>query len=83
MGISRLRPRFASLVGLAEVMFAVLAAWALLGEALTPVQAVGAVVVLGGLVLARQGDRTDKVAEASWPEMPLDGTASERTVRDS
>jgi drug/metabolite transporter (DMT)-like permease len=83
MGISRLRPRFASLVGLAEVMFAVLAAWALLGEALTPAQAVGAVVVLGGLVLARQGDRTEKVAEASWPEMPVDGTASEQTVRRS
>ena len=35
MGIARLRPRFASLVGLAEVLFAVLAAWALLGEAIT------------------------------------------------
>jgi hypothetical protein len=41
------------------------------------------VVVLGGLVLARQGDRTEKVAEASWPEMPVDGTASEQTVRRS
>lgn len=70
MGIARLRPRFASLVGLAEVMFAVLAAWALVGEALTPSQAVGAVVVLGGLVLARQGDRTEKVAAASWPDNP-------------
>ena len=76
MGIARLRPRFASLVGLAEVLFAVLAAWALLGEALTPSQAVGAAVVLGGLVLARQGDRTEKVATASWPESP-----AEQTVR--
>lgn len=74
MGIARLRPRFASLVGLAEVMFAVLAAWALLGEALTPIQAIGGAVVLGGLVLARQGDRTDKVAEASWPETPSTGS---------
>ncbi|MET0473300.1 MAG: EamA family transporter [Mycobacterium sp.] len=81
MGIARLRPRFASLVGLAEVMFAVLAAWALLGEALTAAQAVGAVVVLGGLVLARQGDRTEKVAEASWPETPAGGVAPEQTVR--
>ncbi len=83
MGIARLRPRFASLVGLAEVMFAVLAAWALLGEALTPTQILGAAVVLAGLVLARQGDRTEKVAEASWPEMPADGAASEQTVRRS
>jgi drug/metabolite transporter (DMT)-like permease len=80
MGIARLRPRFASLVGLAEVMFAVLAAWALLGEALTPIQAVGGAVVLGGLVIARQGDRTEKVAEASWPETPVDGLTSEQTV---
>ncbi len=36
MGIARLRPRFASLVGLSEVMFAVLAAWLLLGQAITP-----------------------------------------------
>ena len=35
IGISRLRPRFASLVGLSEVMFAVLAAWVMLGEAIT------------------------------------------------
>jgi drug/metabolite transporter (DMT)-like permease len=76
MGIARLRPRFASLVGLAEVMFAVLAAWALLGEALTPTQAIGGAVVLAGLVLARQGDRTEKVAEASWPETPVDGAAN-------
>ena len=81
MGIARLRPRFASLVGLAEVMFAVLAACALLGEALTPLQAVGAVVVLGGLILARQGDRTEKVAAASWPETPTTGVVSEQTVR--
>ncbi len=80
MGIARLRPRFASLVGLAEVMFAVLTAWALLGEALTPVQALGAAVVLVGLVLARHGDRTDAIATASWPETPRDGRAPEQTV---
>ena len=72
MGIARLRPRFASLVGLAEVLFAVLAAWILLGEAITPIQALGGAVVLVGLALARQGDRTDKVAQASWPEAPVD-----------
>lgn len=79
MGIARLRPRFASLVGLAEVMFAVLAAWALLGEAVTGVQAVGGAVVLVGLALARHGDRTDKVAEATWPDTPVGVLTSERT----
>jgi len=70
MGIARLRPRFASLVGLAEVMFAVLAAWLLLGQAITLTQAVGGAVVLVGLALARQGDRTEKVATATWPDVP-------------
>ncbi|MGO4442463.1 DMT family transporter [Mycobacterium sp. 2YAF39] len=68
MGISRLRPRFASLVGLSEVMFAVLAAWVLLGEAMTAIQAVGGVIVLVGLALARQGDRSEESAEVTLPE---------------
>src|SRR5437763_9641632 len=59
--IARLQPRFASLVGLSEVMFAVLAAWVLLDEAVTPLQACGGVVVLVGLALARQGDRSEKL----------------------
>jgi drug/metabolite transporter (DMT)-like permease len=53
-GVSRLRPSFASLVGLSEVLAAVLWAWLLIGEAITPVQAIGGIVVLAGLVLARQ-----------------------------
>lgn len=68
MGIARLRPRFASLVGLSEVMFAVLAAWLLLGQAITVPQAVGGAVVLVGLSLARQGDRSEKVDAATWPD---------------
>jgi drug/metabolite transporter (DMT)-like permease len=80
MGIARLQPRFASLVGLSEVMFAVLAAWILLGEAITPIQAVGGVVVLIGLTLARQGDRTEKLAASSWPDGAVNGTPSEQTV---
>src|SRR5262245_53570110 len=80
MGIARLQPRFASLVGLSEVMFAVLAAWVLLGEAMTLAQAVGGVVVLVGLALARQGDRTEMLAEVSWPDGPVNGMAPEQTV---
>jgi drug/metabolite transporter (DMT)-like permease len=80
MGIARLRPRFASLVGLSEVMFAVLAAWVLLGEAITPVQAVGGAVVLIGLALARQGDRSEKLAELTWAEGPPQGAATAQSV---
>jgi drug/metabolite transporter (DMT)-like permease len=71
MGIARLRPRFASLVGLSEVMFAVLSAWLLLGEAITLTQAIGGAVVLVGLALARQGDRTEKVDAVTWPDGPV------------
>jgi drug/metabolite transporter (DMT)-like permease len=80
MGIARLRPRFASLVGLSEVMFAVLAAWVLLGEAITPIQAIGVVVVLGGLALARQGDRTDTLVDVTWPDGPVKEPPSGQTV---
>jgi drug/metabolite transporter (DMT)-like permease len=80
MGISRLRPRFASLVGLSEVMFAVLAAWLLLGEAVTAMQAIGGAVVLVGLALARQGDRTETLAEVSWPDGPVKEGPSGQTV---
>ena len=57
-------------------MFAVLAAWLLLGEAITPIQAIGGVVVLVGLTLARQGDRTEKLAELTWAEGTPEGGQS-------
>ncbi|KKW65649.1 EamA family transporter [Mycolicibacterium elephantis] len=71
LGIALLRPRFASLVGLSEVMFAVLAAWVLVGESITVTQAVGGAIVLCGLALARVGDRSEQVAEATWPDGPV------------
>jgi drug/metabolite transporter (DMT)-like permease len=80
LGIARLRPRFASLVGLAEVLFAVVLAWALVGEAISVTQAVGGAVVLLGLALARQGDRTELVAQATWSETPLEERPPGQTV---
>lgn len=67
-GVARLRPSFASLVGLAEVLFAVLWAWLLVGEAMTAAQAIGGAVVLAGLALARQGDKSGVVTAAAWPD---------------
>jgi drug/metabolite transporter (DMT)-like permease len=78
MGISWLRPRFASLVGLSEVMFAVLAAWILLGEAMTAIQAIGGAIVLAGLALARQGDRSEESADVTLPEGVPSGHAAGR-----
>lgn len=80
VSIARLKPRFASLVGLSEVMFAVLAAWVLVGEAVTAAQAVGGAIVLAGLALARQGDRGDlaEANTATWPDAPLGELTSPR-----
>ena len=73
-GVARLRPSFASLVGLTEVLFAVLAAWVLIGEGVNATQAVGGGVVLLGLALARLGHRHAAVSAAAWPDLgPVDG----------
>lgn len=79
MGIARLQPRFASLVGLSEVMFAVLSAWALLGEAITAIQLLGGAVVLAGLALARQGDRGEATWHDDWPDSP-EGLPAGQTI---
>ncbi|MCW2654968.1 MAG: rane protein [Mycobacterium sp.] len=74
-GVARLRPSYAALLGLGEVLCAVLAAWVLVGEAVTAAQAVGGVVVLMGLALAGRNDRPSEqlVVAAAWP----DATAAE------
>lgn len=48
-----LGPKLASFVGLSEVMFAVLFAWLLLGELPRPVQLLGGLLILGGVVVVR------------------------------
>jgi drug/metabolite transporter (DMT)-like permease len=53
----RLGARMASFIGLTEVLFASLFAWAFLGERPGLAQAVGGVLVLGGIALVRAGER--------------------------
>ncbi len=69
-GVARLRPGYASLLGLGEVLCAVVAAWALVDEAIRWPQTVGGAVVLLGLALAGTDNArpVDVVAEASWPD---------------
>ena len=55
----RLGARVASFVGLAEVLFAILFAWALLDQRPSALQGVGAAIVLVGIALVRSGDETD------------------------
>jgi drug/metabolite transporter (DMT)-like permease len=61
------------------VLFAVVWAWLLVGEAITATQAIGGLVVLAGLVLARSGDRSAKVTAAGWPDGgPIEDLATRR-----
>ena len=55
--LAHLPAAFTSVGLLAQPVIAAVLAWIILGEALGPVQAAGAVVVLFGIFLARQGSR--------------------------
>jgi drug/metabolite transporter (DMT)-like permease len=73
--------RLASFVGLAEVLFAVLIAWLLLGELPTVVQLLGGTLVVVGVVLVRLGEPRlatepadmDRPAEAVAPVLTRSG----------
>jgi drug/metabolite transporter (DMT)-like permease len=54
--VRRLGARLASFVGLAEVLFAVLFAWLLLGQLPTPVQFLGGAFILAGVAMVRLGE---------------------------
>ena len=56
VGARLLGAQLASFVGLTEVLFAVVFAWVLLGQALGPQQLAGAVLVLAGITLVRVDD---------------------------
>lgn len=56
VGARLLGAKLASFVGLTEVLFAVVFAWVLLGQALGPQQLAGAVLVLAGIALVRVDD---------------------------
>ena len=52
LSLQHLRASQASVVGMTEPILATVMAWVLLGEVLTPVQLVGAALVLGGILMA-------------------------------
>ncbi|WP_370323833.1 DMT family transporter [Euzebya sp.] len=63
---ARLGSRVASFVGLTEVLFAVLAAWWLLGELPVPIQLLGGVGIVAGVALVHR-DTDDRHDPASEP----------------
>jgi len=52
----RLGAKLASFIGMAEVLFAVLFAWLLLGQLPSPVQFLGGAFILAGIALVRAGE---------------------------
>jgi drug/metabolite transporter (DMT)-like permease len=67
----RLGARLASFIGLAEVLFAILFAWLLLGQLPTPVQFLGGGFILAGVVMVRLGElRADQPASGAVPPRP-------------
>jgi drug/metabolite transporter (DMT)-like permease len=62
-----LGPRLASFLGLLEVLFSVVFAWLLLGQLPQVVQLVGGVILLGGVILVRAGERQPQEPLESQP----------------
>ena len=71
--ITLLGPTIGSLVALTEVLCAVVAAWILVGESVTALQAVGGAAIIAGLVLSRLG----QVAPKQIPADPMTNVMAE------
>ncbi len=81
-GSVRLGSRVASFVGLLEVLFAVLASWALLGDLPAPVQFAGGALILAGVVLVRSQREVGVGAPSTRTRSPL-GSRSARAPEAS
>ena len=71
--ITLLGPTIGSLVALTEVLCAVVAAWILVGESVTALQAAGGAAIIAGLVLARLG----QIAPKQIPADPMTNVMAE------
>ena len=71
LSVRMLGERLASFLALSEVLVAVLLAWALVGEAPLPVQAVGMVLVVAGIALVRRGTGTEEAVDVLEPPRPV------------
>jgi drug/metabolite transporter (DMT)-like permease len=72
----RLGARLSSFVGMAEVLFAVLFAWLLLGQLPTVLQFAGGALILGGVALVR-------LAELREPAAPEPGRQADADLADA
>ena len=63
--------KLASFVGLSEVMFAVLFAWVLLGQLPRPVQLLGGLFILAGVVAVRSEESSGAISSAGEPGLTV------------
>ncbi|GAA1001047.1 EamA family transporter [Nocardiopsis tropica] len=77
IAINMVGPTIASFLGFSEVIGAGVVAWLLLDESLTPLQIVGAVAIVIGIIVVKQGERrrisseTGALDPAMVPSVPL------------
>ncbi|MEA5455475.1 EamA family transporter [Sinomonas sp. JGH33] len=68
IGTQRLGSKVASFVSLTEVLFSVLASWLMIGDVPAPIQALGGVLIVGGVVLVRIDELRSPVPEKAVEE---------------
>jgi drug/metabolite transporter (DMT)-like permease len=69
-----LQAKVASFVGLSEVLFAVLWAWLLLGEMPAPVQLVGGLLIVAGVVAVKLDEGPAEAEDLRVEPIPADGS---------
>ena len=79
--IRLLGTRLSSFLGLSEVVFAAIVSWALLGEAIGPVQLLGGLLILGGIVLVRLERRAPGAGGEGARRRPRAGGRRDRRPR--
>lgn len=74
-GVARLEPGAASMLGMMSPVTAVILGWLWLGQTLTPVQFLGAMIVLGSVWAGQRANRPRVSVSAHLPPRPRTGTA--------
>ena len=68
VAVQRLGPKVASFVSLTEVLFSVLASWILIGDVPAPIQALGGVLIVAGVLLVRVDELRAPIPEPALEE---------------
>ena len=68
VAVQRLGPKVASFVSLTEVLFSVLASWILIGDVPAPIQALGGVLIVAGVLLVRVDELRSPIPEPALEE---------------